>query len=428
MHTKYILFFFIILTPGVRAELTPKSHIWPGGVEFQATADLNYGYEDNITYQKHHSDATGSGLLSMAPVLSWSASHGPDKYYLMYSGDYRHYTADSADDYNDHFLHLSGEWRYGLKHGVTVILEEALGHEDRGRDTTEGFSPAQFRQFGINSPLHTRLFNSEVRYSYGAPEGRGKAILALNHKTLRFGNDSNARRTDDDFYQYIRSQAWSENGLSAELIDRYTSRTRFRYGVMMNQRHYDTDSDKDTSEYYLLYGLKTQFSSRTLVDINISWLYKTFDHNADAGDFNGLNWDIKGEWRPLRQSVFSVHSAQQIKDPSEAGGYILVSSYGVSYKHFWLGERLSAQLDYSYITEDYKKQSNKRRDKNSVFTAGLHYEATPAVSLGVEYKLDVLKSNKDTYSFYIGQNEEREVIRTPGYDNSLIMLTAKVQI
>ena len=39
-----------------------------------------------------------------------------------------------------------------------------------------------------------------------------------------------------------------------------------------------------------------------------------------------------------------------------------------------------------------------------------------------------MNSNKDTDSFYIGPDDSKEVIRTLGYDNSMIMLKAKVQI
>ena len=104
-------------------------------------------------------------------------------------------------------------------------------------------------------------------------------------------------------------------------------------------------TQKNTNEYYLLYGLKSQLTGKTNVDMNISWLYKTFENNANSHDFNGLNWDIKAEWKPLQQSVFTAHSAQSIKDPSEVGGYILVTQYGLSYQHFWLGTRFSTLLD-----------------------------------------------------------------------------------
>ena len=53
--------------------------------------------------------------------------------------------------------------------------------------------------------------NSELRYSYGAPEGRGKAELALQYKKLRFGKTGGVRNADVDFYNYLLEQEWYEN-------------------------------------------------------------------------------------------------------------------------------------------------------------------------------------------------------------------------
>ena len=164
---------------------------------------------------------------------------------------------------------------------MTCDLEGALGHESSGRVFFFFFLPGQFEQYGIKSPLTTNFINSALRYSYGAPDGRGKAELALLYKKLTFGNTSDAQESSEDFYNYIQEQEWHENSLVAEIFDQYTSRTRFRYSFITNQRHYDNNSEKDTNEYYLLYGLKSQLTGKTNVDMNISWLYKTFENNAN---------------------------------------------------------------------------------------------------------------------------------------------------
>ena len=69
---------------------------------------MDYGYNDNVSYQPHSSDAIGSSFQSAAPVLSMIGERGQDKYLLMYSGDYRNYSSDSADNYNDHFFRFNG--------------------------------------------------------------------------------------------------------------------------------------------------------------------------------------------------------------------------------------------------------------------------------------------------------------------------------
>ncbi|MFG0803297.1 outer membrane beta-barrel protein [Leclercia sp. GLN_9] len=428
MHTKIIIIAGIIASPVALADLTPKSHIGWAGIDFQSHVGVDYGHNDNVTFQHHDSDAKGSDFQGLKPVISLNGERGQDKYLLMYSGDYRHYSSDSTDDYDDHVFRFNGDWRFGLMHGLSLKLEDSLGHEERGRGVTEGFLPEQFRQFGVTSPLTTNLFNSELRYSYGAPNGRGRADLALMHREWTFGNTGQVESKEEDFAQYIREQEWDENTLIAEIFDQYTSKTRFRYSFITNQFRYGHASEKDSNEYYLRYGIQSQVTGKTNVDANVSWLYKTFENNPGSKDFNGINWDILGEWRPLQQSIFTLRTSQSIKDPSEAGGYNLVTEYGVSYKHLWMNDRLTTLLDYAYITEDYKDQDKDRHDKNGVFSFIVGYDLTPSINFGVEYHLDTLKSNKDTDTFTIGPNDDRVVTETLGYDQSLIMLTAKVQI
>ncbi|ULR33262.1 outer membrane beta-barrel protein [Dickeya fangzhongdai] len=428
MRTKLIIAAGMIMPHPSWADLTPKSHIGIAGIDFQSQVGLDYGHENNVTYQAYDQDAVSSDFHSVRPMIKAIGARYQDQYLLMYSGDYRRYDRDSADNYTDHFFRFNGVWRYGLKHGLTLSLEDSLGHEARGRGISEGFRPQQFSDFGINSPLSSELFNSELRYSYGAPKGRGKAEVALLFKKLRLGHVDDIKNTDIDFYNYVRGQEWHENGLIAELSDQYSRTTRFRYRFINNQRHYEVDSQKDNDEYYLEYGIKSQLTGKTRVDANVAWLYKTFDNNPNARDFSGVNWDIQAEWKPLEQSVFTVHTSQHIKDPSEVGGYIMASKYGISYQHFWLADRFSTTFDYSYLAEGYKNYPKDRKDRNRVFTFAMSYNFRPSINVELKYQLNTLRSNQDTDSFFIGPDGDRQVVRMLGRDNSLIMFTAKVQI
>lgn len=428
MRTKLIIAAGMIIPLPSWADLMPKSHIGVAGIDFQSQVGLDYGHENNVTSQADDRDAVSSHFQSVRPMIKAIGARYQDQYLLMYSGDYRRYDSDPADNYTDHLFRFNGAWRYGVRHGLTLSLEEALGHEMRGRGITEGFRPQQFSDFGIHSPLSTALFNSELRYSYGALKGRGKADVALLFRKLRLGRTEDIKNTDIDFYNYVLGQEWHENGLIAELSDQYSSATRFRYRFIGNQRRYEIDSQKDSDEYYLEYGIKSQLTGKTSIDANVSWLYKTFDNNPNARDFSGINWDIQTEWKPLKQSIFTVHTSQYIKDPSEIGGYILASKYGISYQHFWLVDRFSTTFDYSYLTDVYKNYPRDRKDRNRAFTFAMSYDFRPSINVELTYQRNTLRSNQDSDSFFIGPNGDRQVVRMLGRDNSLIMFTAKVQI
>ncbi|MEQ4512704.1 MAG: capsular biosynthesis protein [Dickeya sp.] len=428
MRTNLIIAAGMIVPHCSWAELTPKSHIGIAGIDFQSQLGLDYGHENNVTSQADTKDALNAGFQSIRPTIKAIGTRYDDNYVLMYSGDYRRYDTDSADNYTDHTFRFNGAWRYGNKHGLTLNLEDSQGHEKRGRGITEGFRPQQFSGFGVNSPLSTTVFNSELRYSYGTPGGRGKADVAVLFKTLRLGNTDEIKNTDIDFYNYIRGQEWHENRLIAELSDQYSATTRFSYRVINSQRRYEVDAKKDTSEYNLEYGVSSRITGKTRINANLSWLYKTFDNNPSASDFRGVNWDIQAEWTPRKQSVFTVHTAQRVKDPTEVGGYITESEYGIAYQHYWLTDRLSTTFDYSYLIDRYQHYQDDRNDGNRVLTFAMNYRFRPSINVELKYQRNTLRSNKNTDSFFIGPDGNRQVIRTLGHDNSLIMLTTKVQI
>lgn len=70
MHTKLIVITGIVISQSAWADLTPKSHIGFAGIDFQGQAAVDYGYDDNVTYQPHNRDAIGSAFQSAAPVFS----------------------------------------------------------------------------------------------------------------------------------------------------------------------------------------------------------------------------------------------------------------------------------------------------------------------------------------------------------------------
>ncbi|SPX66818.1 Uncharacterised protein [Leclercia adecarboxylata] len=60
MHTKIIIIAGVIASPVALADLTPKSHIGWAGIDFQSHVGVDYGHNDNVTFQHHDSDAKGS--------------------------------------------------------------------------------------------------------------------------------------------------------------------------------------------------------------------------------------------------------------------------------------------------------------------------------------------------------------------------------
>ena len=78
MHTKLLVITGIVISQSAWADLTPKSHIGFAGIDFLGKVAVDYGYNDNVSYQPHSNDAIGSSFQSAAPVLSMIGERGQD--------------------------------------------------------------------------------------------------------------------------------------------------------------------------------------------------------------------------------------------------------------------------------------------------------------------------------------------------------------
>ncbi|MFV0489035.1 MAG: capsular biosynthesis protein, partial [Vibrio fluvialis] len=51
-----------VLASAAHAELTPKSHIGIAGIDFQSQLGVDYGHDDNVTYQRDSDAAIDSNF------------------------------------------------------------------------------------------------------------------------------------------------------------------------------------------------------------------------------------------------------------------------------------------------------------------------------------------------------------------------------
>ncbi|MEF1221048.1 outer membrane beta-barrel protein, partial [Photobacterium damselae] len=138
---------------------------------------------------------------------------------------------------------------------------------------------------------------------------------------------------------------------------------------------------------------KTHRTGKTLIDANIAWLYKEFLHKGSQDEnFNGLNWDVMVEWKPVNYSSVTLSTSQRVKDPDESGGYVLVTKYGIAWQHSWWVDRLTTTLSYDYQYDDYKNISYKREKNIKLISLGVDYDFRPSISPGLKYTDKVFDS------------------------------------
>lgn len=440
-----ILLSLYLLSSTAYAYLTPKPHIGPAGIEFQSNIGLNYGYDDNVNFQSDNTPQVASEFFNLKPFLKLEGKRDADSYTIEYSGDYRkHQEEATSDDYDDHTIKFTSVWKKGFNSDILFTIENQFGHENRGEGLTDGFTTynedqpdensGSFEKYGINDVLKTNLFNTALRYSLDKQDSIGKLSFEVQYKDFNY-DDRPSNTSDnniDSFNLYIKDQNWNQTTFTLELFDQASSRTRFRYSIVSNLRSYDENSLKDTNETFLIAGIKTQQTGKTTIDANIAWLYKTFPNQPNYQEFSGLNWDIDIAWSPVKHSTFHLFTNQSVEDPTEIGGFVLNTTYGTRWEHFWWSNNISTELGFNYKTSADKHQDDDKVITDTDAIIALKYKFRPSVLFELSYQQLISKSNKDSDDFTIPNaqtpGELIPVVQQVGYDKSIIMFTTKVQI
>ncbi|MFX4313851.1 capsular biosynthesis protein, partial [Enterobacter sp. 63] len=129
MRSRFAILAGLLSVPYAHADLQAKPHTGIAGIDFESQLGYDIGYDDNVTWQHDSQDAIGSSYQNIKPVVKAMGERQDDRYLLMYSGDYRYYANDSADNRNNHYFMFNGSWRFGDMHGLALDLEETLSHE-----------------------------------------------------------------------------------------------------------------------------------------------------------------------------------------------------------------------------------------------------------------------------------------------------------
>lgn len=438
-----LLLNFYLLSSTAYAYLTPKPHIGPAGIEFQSNVDLDYGHDDNVNFQSDKTTQVESDFFNVKPFIQLKGVRGADVYTLQYSGDYRQYQENAtSDDYDDHSIKFIGSWKKGASNDLLFTIENKFGHENRGEGLTDGFTTydtdtqgensGSFEKYGIDHVLKTNTFNTSLRYSLDKQDSIGKLSVAVQYKKFSYDDrpTTTGNHDTDGFNLYVKDQNWDQTAFVLELFNQASSRTRFRYSIITNLRSYDENSLKNTNETFFIAGIKTQQTGKTTIDANVAWLYKTFPNQPDYQKFSGLNWDINLAWRPVKHSTFHLFTNQNVEDPTEIGGYVLNTTYGTRWEHFWWSNRLSTNLGFNYKTSADKNKDDDKVTTDTDAIVALKYKFRPSILFELSYQQLISKSNKDSDDFTIPDMKGglTSVTQQVGYNKAIIMFTTKVQI
>ena len=197
----------------------------------------------------------GSSYQSIKPIVKAIGERYEDRYLLMYSGDYRNYANDSADNRNNHFSCSMVNGASAACTGSRWTLMRRWVTKNAVR-TRPKVLPEQFKEFGINKPIGTRF--STASYATAMVPRRDAAKLKSRCciSSCAFAT-SKALKPPATTLTTTCTTEWNENSPVAELFDQKAKTLRYRYSFITNQRRYELNPLKDSNEYYLLFGMKT---------------------------------------------------------------------------------------------------------------------------------------------------------------------------
>lgn len=291
---------------------------------FLPTVGIGFSYDSN-TY-----DTTirgnNSWIAALTPALLFKTAPAPQRYALLYRGEYAHYFADSADDYNDHLLSGAARFQFSPRSRADFVASAENDHLDRGTGQTVGLDPTS--PLFPTEPDEFDRIRLAGKFRYGADGNRGRLTFGAGSSQVDFTNNrARAQVLDHD-------TVFGSAGLS--LL--FHQRTAFVFDVVYTDIHYESDplglASRDGEDLRLLAGITWVATGKTVGSVRVGTQQRRFDDPSRAKS-SSPSWAIDVRWSPREYSHFDVVSSRANEETEREGAFIDRSQYQVSWTHEW---------------------------------------------------------------------------------------------
>ena len=410
------------------AGLQSKPHTGYLGIEYQSDVEGQYGFDDNVTYQKKNK--VSSDFFNVKPNVVMRGETNKSSFYLFYRGDYRQYQYEDtyynndSDNYLDHYYGFNNDWRIASKNLVSLNISEMIGHESRGQGLTEGFTSPQLSAYGVNHVIGTRLLNSKLSYKRIRPKSIHKLNISLAYLSLKYEDRNN--EIQHDLKAYMKKEEWQEVVALGELFTQMSDDTRIRTSVINHFRRSLDPIDENNRHDFLL-GIKSQITGKTLLEANVLGFVQRFINVPSAKAFKGMKWNANLAWSPTVRAKFSIFTHRTLDDVADSGSYVKKDDFGIDWRQEWGVRRLSSTAGYSYAVENYKISEDGRKDKTHQASFKLKYDFRPSIQFVFGYDYHWLHSNRESTKLYL-PHHPIPVKTKIGFDKSVYNFLVKVKI
>ncbi len=328
------------------------------------TVGLSIGYDDNVALTADNEIDSFFYLIS--PALRLETGSGASTFSLEYGIDYAEYEETSRDDYFDH--HLLGTWDYRptARSALQFDGRYERGHDRRGEGLQE-FEPGL-----IDDDVDEYdLFGLAGMYGFGADGARGRLELNAAYEEVDYVNNRTLTRAGDH----------ERFGYGATFYLRVAAKTSLLAEVRHSEIDYDS-ANRDSDETAYGVGLRWQATGASEGRAVIGRVDRDFDDPLLDG-YTGTYWEVGASWRPLERTQVDLATRRETDEALGASQLLVREETAVSWRHLWRPRFMTA-IDVSFLDEDFRP--GPRDDDLVAFGISADYQWRPWLILGAAYR------------------------------------------
>lgn len=327
---------------------------------------LAYGRDDNLFLTQNN--ATKSDVIFVSPGFRVVGRSPNSVIQFAYQGNFGQYENSRNDDYVDHALRASFDFRATRELAARIAFDYNRGHDPRGSTDRPT----------ANTPDEYTEQRPSVIAAFGTPGARGRVEGYWSDTRKRYENNrAFTRGSDRDVME------WGAAGYF-----RVMPRTQ----ILAEYRKSDIDYTLITSpfsgeEERLFAGVTWEATAATTGTIKVGQLKKRF--NSSLPSFSGTGWEAAISWLPRTYSKFDFYTYRQPSESSGLGSFILSEAFGVNWNHAW-SSAWNTEVTGRLVKDKY--QGFSRNDDTTHLGAKVGYKFRRWLQFGAEFQ----HSNRDS--------------------------------
>lgn len=343
-----------------------------GPVTVRAAAHAGMGYDDNVTLSA--TNKVSSMFFTLTPSVVLGLEGATQRYYAVYRGNYRRYTASSADNLDTHNFGLAAlhEWTSRLKTGATY--DYLRGQDPRGTTATAVAAPDVWQQHTLRGTV-----------TYGAPGAIGLVEVSPGYLKRDYVTDVGA----------VGSRTYEQFDLGGAFHYRLAPKTRATVLAGHSDIRHDLDPSFDSTENRVLVGVTWEALAKTQGTFRYGYMSKQFSSSRPG--FSTPTYEAAVAWSPRTYSNVTLRGARSFAEATEVGSNaIVVDAVSLSWAHAW-DDRVRSTVGYVYGRQNHEGAS--RTDIYHSLDVKASYAFHRRLRIGAQFRHDARLSPDPTLEY-----------------------------